>query len=215
VESIAIHLRLTDATIIESEEVVPGVILDFDESGHPAAIELFGNLLALFCSIRCPGAVILQAFELAIALRDTGISTIGGFQTPMEREMLAVLLRGKQRVVIIDARGERKRLPGTWQAGIAEKRLVVVSPFTGIKRPTIETARERNRLVVSAAKSLLVVYASPDGETERLALDALRKEKPVFALAVGDANERLFEAGATPLSPPWPDAVLSLGFDAP
>lgn len=40
--------------------------------------------LGLFCSTRCPGDVVLRAYETARALRDGGIPVIGGFHTPME-----------------------------------------------------------------------------------------------------------------------------------
>jgi hypothetical protein len=74
-----------------------------------------GHLLALFCSRKCPGSVILRAYDLAVALRDAAVPVIGGFQTPMEREMLAVLLRGTQPVTVVDARNARKRLPPDWK----------------------------------------------------------------------------------------------------
>jgi uncharacterized protein YuzE len=36
----ALHLRLDDSKIIESEEVAPGVILDFDENNQVVGIEM-------------------------------------------------------------------------------------------------------------------------------------------------------------------------------
>jgi uncharacterized protein YuzE len=39
-DSDALYFRLDDAEIVESEEVSPGVILDFDESGRIIGIEL-------------------------------------------------------------------------------------------------------------------------------------------------------------------------------
>jgi uncharacterized protein YuzE len=38
----AFYMRLRDARIIESEEVQPGVILDFDDDGQVVAIEILG-----------------------------------------------------------------------------------------------------------------------------------------------------------------------------
>jgi uncharacterized protein YuzE len=38
----AMYLRLRDAKIIESEEVQPGIVLDFDEQGEVVAIEILG-----------------------------------------------------------------------------------------------------------------------------------------------------------------------------
>lgn len=68
--------------------------------------------LGLFCSIRCPGQVILAVYDLARALRDAAIPVIGGFHTPMEKECLDLLLRGTQPVVMCPARSiQGMRLP--------------------------------------------------------------------------------------------------------
>lgn len=39
-ENDALYLRLDDSTIVESEEVQPGVILDFDENNRVVGIEI-------------------------------------------------------------------------------------------------------------------------------------------------------------------------------
>ena len=39
-ESDALYFRLDEAAIVESEEVQPGVILDFDEAGQVVGIEM-------------------------------------------------------------------------------------------------------------------------------------------------------------------------------
>lgn len=41
-ESDALYLRLDETAIVESEEVQPGVILDFDEQGKVVGIEILG-----------------------------------------------------------------------------------------------------------------------------------------------------------------------------
>jgi len=65
---------------------------------------LSNSLLGLLCSIRCPGRVIVQTYDLARALRDAGVPVIGGFHSPMEKECLDFLLRGKQPVVVCPSR---------------------------------------------------------------------------------------------------------------
>src|SRR5881296_2719390 len=83
--------------------------------------------LALFCSVKCPGNLILQTYDLARALRDTGVTVIGGFHSPMEKECLALLLRGRQPVIICPARSiEKLRLPTAWKALLAEDRLLLL-----------------------------------------------------------------------------------------
>jgi uncharacterized protein YuzE len=39
-ESDALYFRLDESAIVESEEVQPGVILDFDAEGHVVGIEI-------------------------------------------------------------------------------------------------------------------------------------------------------------------------------
>ena len=39
-ETDAIYLRLGEATIIDSEEVRPGIVLDFDSNDHVVAVEI-------------------------------------------------------------------------------------------------------------------------------------------------------------------------------
>src|SRR4051794_7510282 len=71
---------------------------------------LHRKLLGFFCSRKCPGSVIIQAYDLAVALRDAGVPVIGGFQAPIEQEVLTILLRGRQPVVWCPARAIPTRL---------------------------------------------------------------------------------------------------------
>jgi uncharacterized protein YuzE len=56
----ALYIRLEESAIVESEEVSPGVILDFDESGRVVGIEV------LNVRQRLPGADLKRVeFEVA------------------------------------------------------------------------------------------------------------------------------------------------------
>src|ERR1039458_7632190 len=70
----------------------PTQILDDDQTGF-------------FCSSQCPGGVILKTFDAITAMRDEGRTLIGGFHSPMEWECLGFLLRGRQPVIWVPARG--------------------------------------------------------------------------------------------------------------
>ena len=84
------------------------------------------SLTAFFCSVPCPGDLILKAYDLARTMRDAGVPVIGGFQTPMVKECLRLLLRGSQPVVICPARGiDNMQVPLSravteWATGAAE-----------------------------------------------------------------------------------------------
>src|SRR5262249_33903510 len=120
-------------------------------------------LLGFFCATRCPGNVILRTYDLAQSLREASIPVIGGFHTPMEKECLEVLLRGRQPVVVCPARSiERLRMPVGWRKPYAEGRLLILSPFAAHqRRPTTAFAEHRNRFVATLATHIFVAYAGP------------------------------------------------------
>jgi len=139
-------------------------------------------LLGLLCSIRCPGRVIVQTYDLARALRDAGVPVIGGFHSPMEKECLDFLLRGKQPVVVCPARSiTSMRIPSAWRKACAEGRLLILSPFAPKHgRISALLAEKRNRFVSLLADQFFVPYATPGSKTEQLCQNLLSAEKKVY-----------------------------------
>src|SRR3990172_1205967 len=74
---------------------------------------LAGHKTAFFCSARTPGDAILRAHDTARRLRDDGVTVISGFHSPIEKDCLRILLRGKQPIIICPARAvDRIRVAG-------------------------------------------------------------------------------------------------------
>lgn len=102
----------------------------------PEHVSALGNLdilrhkkLALSCSVKCPGNLILKTYDLARELRDAGVTVISGFHSPMEKEYFSTLLRGQQAVIWCPARRLTvKGIPMECAAPLAEGRLLVLSP---------------------------------------------------------------------------------------
>ena len=159
------------------------------------------RLAGFFCSESLPGDAILGAYDLALALRDTDTTFIGGFQSAMEKEFLTFVLRGSAPVVVCPARGiGRMRLPALWRAPLKEGRLLLLSCFDDkTRRPTKQTVAKRNALVAELATCLLVPHAAPGGKVEQLCQQAITQGKQVFTLA--SAGSRLVELGATKIRP--------------
>ncbi len=128
---------------------------------------LDSHLTGFICSQRCPGDIILKVYDLAKELRKTKIPIISGFHTPMEKECLDLLLRGKQPVVICPARSIIKmRFPKIWITAISDGRLLALSPFSEKhNRITAELSEKRNRFVSLLAKEF-IVFSAPNSKTE-------------------------------------------------
>ena len=141
--------------------------------GNPTILQQ--PLLAVFSSVKCPAALILKAHDTARELSANRRAVIGGFQSPVEKEMLTVLLRGQSPIVICPARGlDGMRIPAGWRPGLEAGQLLLVSAIPGpVKRPTEETVHARNRLVAQLASEVLVVHAEPGGKVSAL-LDEIR-----------------------------------------
>lgn len=155
-------------------------------------------LLGLVCSVRCPGSIILAAYDLALALRNAEVPVAGGFHAPMERELLRLLLRGRQPVVVAVAHSlAGMRVPAEWRDPIAQGRLALVSPFgeDGPRRATTATAQARNRFVAAISMAVLAVHAAPGGKTEALCREVIEWGKPLLALD-DEHNAALLALGA-------------------
>jgi predicted Rossmann fold nucleotide-binding protein DprA/Smf involved in DNA uptake len=165
-----------------------------------------GTKLALFCSKKCPGALIIRTHDLAHTLRDAGATVIGGFHSPVEEECLNVLLKGTQPLIVCPARSlEGMRVPSAWRGPIHRGRLLLVSPFEKKhRRATADLAKKRNEFVAALADVVYVAYAAPGSTTESLCHRILRWNKPVFTFDCPD-NAHLLAMGAEPVSS---DSVL-------
>jgi predicted Rossmann fold nucleotide-binding protein DprA/Smf involved in DNA uptake len=134
---------------------------------------LVGSLTAFMCSKDTPGTTILKAFDQAAAWRDAGCCVISGFHSPLEKECLSVLLRGKQPVVLGVARGlGALRLPPDQRRALDDGRLTIISPFgPHERRTTIDLASRRNRFIAALADKVVFGFITAGGS-----LAALREE---------------------------------------
>ncbi|NJK54070.1 MAG: hypothetical protein HC851_21860 [Acaryochloris sp. RU_4_1] len=123
--------------------------------------------VALFCSKQCPGDLILKTYDLAQSLRDTEISVISGFHTPIEQDCLKILLRGTQPIIHCPARSLHNiHLSPEQKQAIGENRLLLISPFNAsYPRVTAELAGKRNELIGAITHTIFISYAAPNSKT--------------------------------------------------
>ncbi len=156
-----------------------------------------GQPLAFFCSQSCPGDVILKAQDWANARRSDDAPVISGFHTPVERDVLRILLRGSAPVIQVLARAlDGARLPAALRSAEKEGRALIVSQFAAnVRQTTARTAEQRNRYILTRAATIVFAHASLGGKTEALAAEAVALGLPVFTLA-SPSNANLTGMGA-------------------
>lgn len=154
-------------------------------------------LLGVFSSVKCPASLILKAHDTAKELSASGQAVISGFQSPAEKEMLTVLLRGTSPVVICPARGlDGMRIPVEWKKALDSKQLLLLSPFPStLRRATAELAEGRNRMVIDLAQRVLIIHAMPGGKLEALCQSALHENRNLFTINL-PSNQNLLTLGA-------------------
>jgi len=141
---------------------------------------------AFLCSRQVPAGVVLKCYDWAIAQRDAGRCIISGFHSQLEKDVMHYLLKGNQPIILVPARGLKKRLEPELKDAINEKRLLIVTPFDEkIKRVARETASQRNRFMAELADEIFVVYALPGGNIEKLITDISHTGKTISSFKTG------------------------------
>ncbi|MEQ8172888.1 MAG: DNA-processing protein DprA [Candidatus Eremiobacterota bacterium] len=157
---------------------------------------LNNNLTAIFCSLKCPGNIMLQTYDMAQKFKEEVITVIGGFHSPVEKEVLTILLQGKNPIIICPARGiEGMRIKAEYKEAFDKGRILFLSPFEkSQKRATMETSLYRNQFVSSLADRIIITFAEPGGKTEQLCKDLINCGKKLFAIN-HEKNRNLTDMG--------------------
>lgn len=155
--------------------------------------------LGLVCSIQCPGSVIIKTFDAIRELREAGVIVAGGFHSPMEKECLDFLLRGRQPLIICPPKHpDTARIPAKWRSALGEGRLVIISPFAPtVRRTTEANAIIRNEFVAALSKCLLVPHASAGGRVSSTAAQHLARGRALMTID-DEYNVALNDIGARP-----------------
>jgi len=169
---------MTPITLAAADDLYPVRLGERLGAAAPAQVAALGNLdlldspkTAFFCSAHSPGHTILAAYDQAAHWRDAGRCVISGFHSPVEKECLRILLRGRQPIIVCLARGlDGMRLPAEWKTVLAEGRLLVLSQFSGrARRMTKNLALHRNNFAAALADEVVFAHISTGGQLQNLA----------------------------------------------
>lgn len=126
--------------------------------------------VAFLSSRRIAPADVLRCCDWAAGMRGEGACVLGGFQSPLERDVLRFLLRGHVPVVMALARPLWKVVPENLRGPLDDGRLLVVAPLEASAgcRASETSAFARNRWILEHCTRLVVGALDPAGLLARL-----------------------------------------------
>ncbi len=124
---------------------------------------LNGPLTGFLCSIRCPGSVILATHDYFKSPPADFGTVVSGFHSPLEKEVLRLLLRRKHPVVWCPARGlGSMRINPVMREAMDAGSVLIISSFGPlVKRVDTNKAAARNRFVAGLSDRLIIPHAAP------------------------------------------------------
>ncbi|CAN5699110.1 hypothetical protein BH10BAC2_BH10BAC2_14910 [soil metagenome] len=124
---------------------------------------------AFLCSRRVSASAVLKCYDWAIEQREKGNCIISGFHSQIEKDVLHYLLKGKQPIIVVLARGLKEKLGPEFKQPIKEGRLLMITPFDKeIKRVTEQTASKRNKLMIDLADEVVVGFINKEGLLQKI-----------------------------------------------
>lgn len=140
---------------------------------YKGEIELLGlQKTAFLCSQKCPAEIVLKSYDWAKEQRAKGNCIVCGNHSQIEKDVFEILLKGKQPLILMLARGMKSRWEPAIDQAVKENRLLIISPFdTHVKRITRATAAIQNREIITLTHHICVGYVTPHGQLDNLLKD--------------------------------------------
>lgn len=114
-------------------------------------------MLGFLCSTKVGSRAILPCYDWATSL-PLGSVVVSGFHSPIERDLLPLLLGAGYSVVVVMARRFYTTIPAEWQAAFDEGRILIVSTAPEASRVSRTAAEQRNDYIAQLADRLVFGY---------------------------------------------------------
>ncbi len=146
--------------------------------GNQSFLEL--PKVAFLSSRNISSGSVLKCLDWAVEQRNAGICVMSGFHSILEKDVLQLLLKGKQPVVLVLGRSLYAQVPKDFQKALDEKRLLIISPVAqNIHRHSTQSTLIRNRYITETANEIVFGSLDKNGSLYPLYEQALLEGKVV------------------------------------
>ena len=138
-------------------------------------------MVAYFCSQRYRPKAIMATYDWANALSEQVV--ISTFHSPLERDVLSILLKRKISAIIVLPKRMYRRVPEQYQEALNEGRLLFIALYAdNVTRVGKENAHKANQYALSLAEEVVFGTINPNSNTERLYEKAKRETRNITLL---------------------------------
>jgi predicted Rossmann fold nucleotide-binding protein DprA/Smf involved in DNA uptake len=162
--------------------------LNIPES-QPIHLQYLGNAdllqlpkTAFLCSRHISASAVLKCYDWASEQRRQGVCVIGGFHSPLEKDVFQILIKGSQPLVMVLGRAMYKNLPEIYQTALLRKRLLIVSVAPSTLRHSTQSAFKRNKYIIENAQKIVFGWLDPLGELTKLYENYKSSDKQITIL---------------------------------
>jgi hypothetical protein len=125
--------------------------------------------LTFLASRNVPATLLLSTYDWATEIRDKDVTIISGFHSKVEKDVFHFLSKGKQPMKMVLARSMYRQLPDELKPLVQSGQLEILTlPGISSRLSSEETAMRRNRYMIDMADEVVIGYASPGGNLEKL-----------------------------------------------
>lgn len=127
------------------------------------------KVLVFLSSQRTVVDKLLNIYDWATEIRNQDVTIISGFHSKVEKDVFHFLSKGKQPMKMVLARSMYRQLPEELKPLVQSGQLEILTlPGVSARLSSQETAMRRNRYMIDLADEVVIGYASPGGNLEKL-----------------------------------------------
>lgn len=124
------------------------------------------NKVAFLSSRKIAPDDVLRCYDWAAMVRDGDACIMSGFQSPLEKDVLRFLLRGKASIILVLARSLWKKVPDELREAVDSGQLLIVAPVAA-SRASASTAASRNHWILENCNTVYLGALDPSGRLAR------------------------------------------------
>lgn len=125
-------------------------MIKVDKSIYLGNEELFTmKKIGFLASRKISTLSVLPTYDWAVEVsKRKDVAVMSGFHSPMERDVLKILLQGECGIIIVLARGMYRKLPKQYEKAMEQNRLLIISnEKESVTRVSELSAHNRNKYV--------------------------------------------------------------------